>query len=342
MHRRLRHRCVANSVDRPGRIAHGSDMTVVFETSPTDRVPLGVAMMIGFCAVAPLIDVCAKLASQHVTITQVTFVRLIVQTVLMSPFVLLMRQSLAVTGPQFWLLTLRAVMLIGSTAAFVGAVQVMPIADALAIVFVEPFILLALGYLLFKEQVGPRRIAAAVIGFLGALLVIQPNFERFGVVAFYPLATAVFFAFYMLLTRRISRELPPEAMQFHTAALGTLIMVPVVLLGGWADIPVLALSNPDAEIWLQLFGVGLAATVSHLSITYALKFAPSATLAPLHYLEIVGAVLFGWLFFADWPNLLSWAGIGIITGSGLYIIARERFLARASRASAPGSIRPAP
>jgi drug/metabolite transporter (DMT)-like permease len=307
---------------------------------PVDAVPLGVAMMIGFCAIAPLIDVCAKLASQHVTITQVTFLRLIVQTLLMAPVVLAMRQSLRLTRSQLGLLALRALMLIGSTYAFVGAVQVMPIADALAIAFVEPFILLALGFLLFGDQVGPRRIGAAVIGFLGALMVIQPNFERFGAVALYPVATAVFFALYMLLTRRISREVAPEAMQFHTAALGTAILVPVLAWGAWAEVPLLALTNPAPEVWLQLFGVGLAATVSHLSITYALRFAPSATLAPLHYLEIVNAVFFGWLFFGDWPNLLSWAGIAVIVGSGLYIIARERRLAREARAAGPRSAHP--
>jgi drug/metabolite transporter (DMT)-like permease len=207
----------------------------------------------------------------------------------------------------------------------------MPIADALAIAFVEPFILLALGFLLFGDQVGPRRIAAAVVGFLGALLVIQPNFRAFGAVALYPLATAVFFALYMLLTRRITREVAPEAMQFHTAALGALIMLPVLAVGAWTGVPVLALSNPSAEVWMQLVCVGLAATVSHMAITYALRFAPSATLAPLHYLEIVNAVLFGWLFFGDWPNALSWTGIAVITGSGLYIIARERRLAREAR-----------
>jgi drug/metabolite transporter (DMT)-like permease len=75
-------------------------------------------------------------------------------------------------------------------------------------------------------------------------------------------------------------------------------------------------------------GVGVAATVSHLLMTYALRFAPAATLAPLHYLEIVTAVALGWLVFGDWPNPLSWAGIAVIVGAGLSLIARERALAR--------------
>ena len=300
-------------------------------TAPSDRVLPGIAMMLGFCAIAPLIDVAAKMAAQSVTVTQVTLLRMVVQALLMLPVVWFLGQSLRLSRAMTKLLALRALMLLGSTYTFVGAVAVMPIADALAIVFVEPFILLVLGALIFGEQVGPRRIAAAVIGFLGALLVIQPNFAAFGSVALLPLGTAVFFALYILLTRRITREVPPEAMQAHTALFGSALMLPVLALGhafGWGA---LTIGPAAAVVWVQLFCVGLAATVSHMMITYALRFAPSATLAPLHYLEIISAVAFGWLFFRDWPNPLSWAGIAIITGSGLYIIARERALARAAR-----------
>lgn len=307
-------------------------MTTTTAPLSADRVPLGVAMMLAFCAIAPLIDVSSKIAVQVVTVTQVTFFRMVFQALLMIPVVLILRQSLAVSPAMARLLALRALMLIGSTYSFVAAVEVMPIADALAIVFVEPFLLLLLGWLVFGDHVGPRRLAASVTGFLGVLLVIQPNFAAFGVVALYPLICAAFFAVYVLLTRRIAREVEPESMQFHTAWMGTALMLPVLALGHGAGIPSLTLSNPDAGIWLALFGVGLAAAVSHMAITYALRFAPSATIAPLHYLEIVTAVFFGWMFFGDWPNPMSWAGIAIIVASGLYIILRERRLAREGRA----------
>jgi len=307
-------------------------MTTTTAPLSADRVPLGIAMMLAFCAIAPLIDVASKIAVQVVTVTQVTFFRMVFQALLMIPVVLILRQSLAISPAMARLLALRALMLIGSTYAFVAAVEVMPIADALAIVFVEPFLLLLLGWLVFGDHVGPRRLAASVTGFLGVLLVIQPNFAAFGVVALYPLICAAFFAVYVLLTRRIAREVQPESMQFHTAWMGTVLMLPVLALGHGAGIPSLTLSNPESGIWLALFGVGLAAAVSHMAITYALRFAPSATIAPLHYLEIVTAVFFGWVFFGDWPNPMSWAGIAIIVASGLYIILRERRLAREGRA----------
>lgn len=293
-----------------------------------DRVPLGVGFMVLFCLSAPLIDVAAKMASQHVTVTQVTLARYGFQVLLMLPLMLFAGSIWQFSSKVFRLLMLRALVGLVSTYSFVAAVQSMPIADALAIVFVEPFILLALGFLLFGEQVGPRRIIASVIGFAGALLVIQPNFAIFGPVALWPLVTAVAFAFYILITRRLSRDLPPVALNFHTAWLAVLLMLPVLGFGQLCEVPLLALSWPDPVVWLQLFFVALAATVSHIFISYALRFAPSATVAPLHYLEIVSAAALGWLFFRDWPNLISWAGIVIITTSGLFIIWREHQIAR--------------
>lgn len=295
---------------------------------PMDRVPLGVLFMVLFCLTAPLIDVAAKMASQHVTVTQVTLARYGFQVFLMLPLMLLAGSVWRLSPVVLRLLVLRAMVGLVSTYSFVAAVQAMPIADALAIVFVEPFILLALGFLLFGEQVGPRRIIASLIGFSGALLVIQPNFAVFGPVALWPLVTAVAFAFYILVTRRLSRELPPVAMNFHTAWIAVLIMLPVLGAGQMLDLPLLALSRAAPVVWLQLFCVALAATVAHLFISYALRFAPSATVAPLHYLEIVSAAAFGWLFFRDWPNLTSWLGITIITASGLFIIWREHRIAR--------------
>lgn len=294
-----------------------------------DRPLPGVAMMLGFCAVAPLIDVAAKLAVQSVSVGQVTLLRMVVQAVLMVPVVVLLGQTLRASGALHRLVALRAALLIGSTLSFVAALAHMPLADALAIVFVEPFILLALGAILFGDKVGWRRIAASTVGFGGALLVIQPNFATFGTVALYPLATAGFFALYMLVTRRIARDMAPEPMQALTALWGTALMVPLLALGPW--LPALALTGADPMAWVWLAGVGVAATISHLLITYALRYAPAATLAPLHYLEIVMAVALGWLVFSDWPNPMSWAGIAVIVGAGLYIIAREQTLARQAR-----------
>ncbi|MFT7060054.1 MAG: drug/metabolite transporter (DMT)-like permease [Pseudorhodobacter sp.] len=296
----------------------------------TDRILPGVMLMLAFCALAPMLDVSAKLASATLPVSQIVAARFVVQGALMLPVALLMRVQWRINGAMLGLVFLRAIMLIAATYCFVAAVSVMPIADALAIAFVEPFLLLLLGRMIFGDEVGPRRILASAVGFAGALLVIQPSISAFGWVALFPLGTAFTFAAYMLVTRAMSRSLHPVAMQLHTSFAGIALLVPLLWAMNDGPIALLDVIQPEGLAWLWLFGVGFWGSLSHICMTYALKFAPSATLAPLHYVEIVSAVALGYLVFGDFPNWLTWAGIAVISGSGLYIIHRERLAAHSA------------
>lgn len=294
--------------------------------------------MLAFCALAPLLDVCSKLAAEAgVPVGQITTARFVVQGALMLPVVLVMRLPWDLSPRVLGYTFLRAFFLILSTYSFVSGIAVMPVADALAIAFVEPFIVLILGSFLFGDEVGPRRIAASVVGFGGALLVIQPSLAAFGLVALWPLGTAFFFAFYMLVTRSMSSFMHPVTMQLHTSLAGIVMLVPLMWALDGSGLKEFDPILPEGWNWLWLFGVGFWAGVSHMCMTYALKFAPSATLAPLHYTEIVAAVALGYLIFGDFPNVMTWVGIVVIVGSGLYIIHRERLSHRKRQAAEPAS-----
>ncbi|WP_298838301.1 DMT family transporter [uncultured Roseobacter sp.] len=295
---------------------------------PTDRVLTGIALMLGFCLTAPLLDVAAKLASASVPTGQITAARFIVQCALMAPFIRAMGLSLRVPKGQLKPLIARAILLLLATFCFVAAIRVMPLADALAIVFVAPFIVLLAGKFLLNEDVGPRRVGAALVGFLGVLFVIQPSFAAFGMVALFPLGTAVAFAFYILLTRGLSRRMHPVALQFHTGLIASLFCIPVLLVAEGSGSTLFDPVWPDGLAWLWLLGAGFFATVSHMMMTYALSFAPSATIAPLQYFELPVATVFGYLVFNDFPNALSLLGIAIIIAAGLYMIHRERIASR--------------
>ena len=303
-----------------------------------DRILPGIVLMLAFCVLAPLLDTASKLATAEIPVGQITAARFLVQGALMAPMALFMRLPLAISPRIAGLITLRACFLIASTYGFVAGVQVMPIADALAIVFIEPFILLILGHFLFGNPVGPRRIIASVIGFAGALLVIQPSLVHYGTAALYPLISAFCFAFYMLVTQAIATSVHPVTQQLHTSIAGSLLCLPVMLWANGTGITELDPVTPQGLYWLWLFGVGFWAAASHLCMTIALKFAPASTLAPLHYLEIVTAVAIGYLVFGDFPNLLTWAGISIIVASGLYIIHRERQTLHQARSVLPEEI----
>ena len=294
------------------------------DASSTDKVLTGVVLMLGFCLTAPLLDVAAKLASSSVPVGQITAARFGVQCALMAPFIGIMRLSLQVARKQWLSLISRALLLLFATFCFITAIRVMPLADALAIVFIAPFIVLLFGKFYLGEDVGPRRIGACFVGFVGVLFVIQPSFAAFGAVALIPLGTAVAFAFYILVTRGLSRQMHPVVMQFHTGLIASLFCTPVILLAQGSGFELLDPVWPEGIAWLWLFGAGFFATLSHMMMTYALSLAPSATLAPLQYFELPVATLFGYLVFQDFPNSLSLMGIAIIIGAGLYMIHRER------------------
>lgn len=295
----------------------------------TDRIPLGMALIVGFCLTAPLLDVCAKLAADVVPVGQITTARFVVQTALMLPVCAAMGLRLTLPRALWGLMAARALFLILSTYLIIAALRFMPLADALAIVFVEPFIILLFGKIMFGELVGPRRLIAATIGFAGCLLVIQPSFVAFGYVALLPLGTAVSFAAYVLVTRSLRGRLHAVEMQFQTGVAATVMLLPLMLLANGRGWPTLDPIWPEGPYWALLFGVGFFATVAHMMMTYALTVAPAATLAPLHYLEIITAAVLGYLVFDDIPNGLALWGIVIIMASGLYVVHRERITARA-------------
>ncbi len=303
-----------------------NDITTL--TPSTDRILAGVVLMLGFCLTAPLLDVAAKLASESVPVGQITAARFIVQCVLMSPFILAMGLSLRVHRRRWLALLLRALFLLVATFCFIAAISVMPLADALAIVFVAPFIVLLVGKFYLGEDVGPRRVGAALVGFAGVLFVIQPSFAAFGAMALFPLGTAVCFASYILVTRGLSRQIHPVTLQFYTGLIAGLFCIPVIWLANGSGSDLLDPVWPAGKAWLWLFGVGFFAALSHMMMTYALSLAPSATLAPLQYLELPVATLLGYLVFRDFPNALTLTGIAIIIGAGIYMIHRERVTAK--------------
>ena len=118
------------------------------------------------------------------------------------------------------------------------------------------------------------------------------------------------------------------------------MILPPLALGTMTQIAPLRLIQPDALDWTLLLGIGVLGTVAHLLMTWSLRFAPSATLAPMQYLEIPFATLLGLLIFSDLPNPLAGLGILITVGAGLYIVMRERATARALAAAVAPPVAP--
>lgn len=293
-----------------------------------DRPLIGIFLMVVFCAIAPLGDAIAKILGDTIPLMQLLLVRFAAQFLLLLPVIAATGRSLAMTPRVLRLTALRTVLHVAGIGAMFTALRYLPLADAVAIAFVMPFIMLLLGRLVLGEEVGPRRLIACTVGFAGTLLVVQPSFANVGWPAFLPLVVALTFALYMMVSRQIAKDADPLTLQAVGGMMATPFLALALWLGAGSDMAMLTLKAPDAREVALLAAIGFLGTFAHLVMTWSLRFAPSATLAPIQYLEIPFATFIGWLVFRDLPDGIAALGIAITMGSGLYIVYRERRHAR--------------
>jgi len=197
----------------------------------TDRPVLGILLMLGFCVIAPVGDAVAKLLGQSLPLGQILLVRFAVQAIVLIPLVIATRRVWWMNGRVLRLVILRTALHIAGIGAMFTALQHLPLADAIAIAFVMPFIMLLLGKYVLHEEVGGRRLIACIVGFAGTLLVIQPSFVEIGLPALWPLAVAVIFSLFMLVTRQIAKETDPVGLQAVSGVMATIVLLPVLLIG---------------------------------------------------------------------------------------------------------------
>ena len=297
-----------------------------------DAPERGMLLMAGAMLLVPGMDALAKLLAAQLSPVQITFVRFAVQSGFLA-VLLSVTAQLAVPRAALPRLALGGTLVAAAVSLLFWSLAFLPLANAIAIFFVEPLILTVFSALFLGERVGWHRIGAVLVGLVGALIVIRPNWAAFGWVAVLPLLAAVCYAGQLTVIRSISAHLGAVQVQGYTGLFAALFLGVVLLAGaviGAGEGPT-AWVAPDAPAWRMLFAVGLMSAVAHMMITFAFKSTPASILAPFQYLEIISATTLGFLVFGDFPDALTWSGTAIILGAGFYVFHRERRLSRAAR-----------
>jgi drug/metabolite transporter (DMT)-like permease len=276
----------------------------------------GIGLMLAAMAILPFLDVAAKfLGQQNMPVVQSVWARMFIGMFLTLPF-LLRGRPLSVLVPDRPLLhSARAILIICSTAFFFLALAYLPIADTLAIYFVQPLIVTLLAPLLLKEHVGLRRWIAVVIGFIGTLIIIRPGFQTLNPGVFLALIAGATSALYMIVTRKVSQTADPIVTTFYTNAFGA-IFTTLAVVFVWV--------TPTLEQWGLLMMIAVVALIGHYLVIASYRFAEASLLAPLGYGEMIMAVVCGWWFFNDFPDRWTFVGVGILIACAVYISYRER------------------
>ncbi len=248
----------------------------------------------------------------------ITFGRFLIYLAIMLPLAL-SRHGTAVFWPaRPWLQILRGTVHCLGTLAFVLAAAGMPVADAIAILYVYPFIVTCLAPLVLKERVPAIAWIGVAGGFLGVIIIMQPGFDRVNAYALWAMICGVCVAIQLI----ISRMLAPVSGVITTSTFGALTGTIILGMGVpffWQDVTL------DAIVLILILGLITAINQSLLLAAFAR--AQASTLAPFGYFEIVAAVIVGFFWFGDFPDRIVWTGIVIIIVSGV-LVARTHATAR--------------
>ena len=290
--------------------------------SDESRHARGAMQLCAGMLIIPFLDVFAKLLGETHGPLEITFWRFFMQTVLMLPFMVSLNLWMVPPGTII-MQAVRGLLLAMATVFFFAALQHLPMAEAIAIFFVQPMILTVLSAVILRERLRVRRIAAILAGLGGTIVILQPSLVIFGWAAVLPLGSAVSMAFYMILTRKLSGTVNPYQMQFFGSVVAMVVLGGMTVFGTLFQMPGAGMSMLSGIEVSWVIGLGLAATIGHAFIVWAAGNAPANLLAPFQYVEIIGAATLGYLVFGDVPATSTFVGVTVIIASGLYLLHRE-------------------
>ena len=214
-----------------------------------------------------------------------------------------------------WAVQARAVSGIAAGILGVFAFTTIPLAEVYALVFLAPLFVTILSMFVLKEKVGPWRWFAIFAGFAGVLLVVRPGFRELELGHLAALFIAVLAAITVILLRSLA------ASERQTSMLGVLIAYG--LLFNAIGVGVTSFSVPTLPQLGILVMSGVFAAGGQIGLLLALRHAPANKIAPTHYSQIAWAVVIGALFFQEYPDAITIAGLTVIAGAGLLTLVRE-------------------
>lgn len=283
--------------------------------SAGDRPMLGIAFMALGVSVVPMMDGIAKGLADGYPVFQIVWARFAFHLLWLLPFLLWHGHGRSVLFPRHpGLQLLRGFLLLAATLCYFSAIALMPIADALALLFISPMVVTLLAPIVLGERVGIWRWSAVVAGFIGALIVVRPGFGVFQWASVLALGAGVLHGCYLLTTRRLAGSTNPMITLFYTGAIGLLAMS-VAMPTVWVP--------PTPADWGWMAVMGAFAAGGHFLIIKGFDRAPAPVVAPVAYAEIVAATAVGYFAFGDFPAAWTWVGIVVIVTSGIVISIRE-------------------
>jgi drug/metabolite transporter (DMT)-like permease len=291
-----------------------------------------IGLMVAAVFLFSALDTAAKylVTREGLGVAQVVWVRFVGQFVLLLllvPAFGIMSARALFTTNRLGLQLTRSVLMVGTTLFNFLALQYLRLDQTITIVFLAPLVVALLAGPFLGEWVGWRRLVAILVGFAGVLVAVRPGLGAVPPAVLYAFAAMLIYALFMLLTRYMAHFDPPLVTLFYSMFVGTFAGAPFALAGWQAP--------PDVLSWVLLGSLGIFGGVGHWLFLHAYRLAPASAIAPFLYIQLLTMVAFGFAVFGDVPDVWTLAGATLIVASGVYLVHRERRLAREMVEAAP-------
>ena len=278
------------------------------------QAKLSVLLMIVSMFVFTLMDAVAKVLTQEIGVWPTLWIRYLGQAALV--FLIVLPRFGKIVKTSFPLLQLaRSVFLMCATMCFFWGISNIGLAEATAIMDISP-VLITLGAVLFLgERIGIRRVIGIIGALIGAMIVIRPGSDVFSIYALFPLGAAICYSGYNIITRFVGAREDPWTSLFYTAIFGAMVFSAIVPFY-WQP-----LSTFSITLMVLL---SVMATLAQWLLIKALSLGEASLLAPIGYIALIFATLWGFLLFGDLPDQWTVIGALVIVASGVYVWSRER------------------
>jgi drug/metabolite transporter (DMT)-like permease len=272
----------------------------------------GVMLMTVAMLSIPLVDGLAKYLSAAYSPLFLGWARYAVASIVVLPLAAALRGAHVFPTERLAAHTLRTVFFVIAMTLYFLAIARIPLATAVSAYFIGPIIAVVLSVAVLKERLTTRKILSLALGFVGSVVILQPSgtIEPGLLMAF---GAGLFFALYMIATRHASRDSDPVKTLAFQSVVGALLLTPQAILS-W--------TTPASGDLVFFAALGVLSAGSHLLSIAAFRLSDASMLAPLVYVELIGAAVIGYLAFHEVPGPSTLIGAGLIVAAGLTLIQR--------------------
>jgi len=228
---------------------------------------------------------------------------------------------------------LRGFGIVVANLCFFTSLVTLPLAEAVAIFFIGPLLITSLSVLLIGEKVGMQSWVAVFVGLIGVMIMLRPGFGVFNSASMLPLGAALAYSLVQIMTRKMGEAEKASTMAFYiqlNLVFFSSLMGLIFGDGNLADPsqPIIfylfrAWIVPTWQDLMIMFGIGMFSGLGAYFISQAYRISKAGIIAPFEYVALPLSIFWSITIFGDWPDIVSWIGIVLIAGSGLYVVYSE-------------------